>query len=143
MFRQSTKVMGITLNMDKLLVGEVRFTQPCSKTHAGVAYINTINVADEYQNMNIGSSLLHEMNKYLIVNTNAACVKGVLWDDNINPFLSNFFFKNGYSISQPEHIHYDDGENLFDIIPIERELNRRNITTLSNYQHVYPNKRCS
>jgi ribosomal protein S18 acetylase RimI-like enzyme len=129
-FRQSTKVMGITLNMDKTLVGQVRFTQPCSKIHPGVAYINTIDVAKEYQNMKIGSSLLHEMNKYLIVNTKAKCVKGVLWDDNTQPFLSNFFLKNGYIISDPEHIHYDDGENLFDIIPIERELNRQNITTL-------------
>jgi len=121
LFRQSPNVLAISLSVNTTPIGNVRFT-PIGAQYLNTAYINSINVEKEYQNKGIGTTLLTEMNNYLMAHTSAKEITGVLWDDNTDPFLSEFFFKNGYTPSDTQHLFYDDGVATFDIIPIERKL---------------------
>ena len=58
---------------------------------------------------------------YLKNNTSATINKGVLWNDQSNPFL-NDFYKNGYQLDNNNQSYYDDGETIFETIPLEKKL---------------------
>ena len=122
-FLQETKrVVSMILKHNKQQIGSVRFSPPCPITHPSTAFLNNIYVSKEYQNRKIGSGLLKMMDGYLERNTSATHVSGLLWDGQENPFLSDFFKKNGYSIKTDKLIYYDDGETIFETTPLERKL---------------------
>ena len=121
--RETKKVVSLILNNNKKRIGQVRFSPPCPHNYPTTAYIHKIHVVPDYRNKNIGSHLLKHMNLYLKENTNAKKVSGVLWDDTTNPFLSEFFKKNGYTLFNNGQDFYDDGENIIEIIPLELKFN--------------------
>ena len=120
--RETRKVVSLILNNNKQRIGNIRFSPPCPHNYPNTAYINNIYVDPNYRNKNIGSKMLKHMNIYLKENTNAKKINGVLWDDTKNLYLSNFFEKNGYTLSKDQIHFHDDGENMIEIIPVEREL---------------------
>ena len=123
LFHNSKRSMSIILNNNNNQLGHVRFSPPCPITNqTTTAYLNSIYVNKKYQNNNIGSYLLKEMECYLKNNTKTNIIKSVLWNDNTNPFLSEFFHKNGYYFKNNKQSHYDDGEILYEIIPLEKIL---------------------
>lgn len=122
LIRQSPNVLALSLSINTNHIAKVRFTPPPPTLNVNTAYINSIDVKKQYQNRGIGAMLLTQMNNYLMEHTSAKKITGVLWDDNTDPFLSDFFFKNGYFPTESQHLFYDDGIAVFDIIPIERKL---------------------
>lgn len=124
-FLQETKrVVSMILKHNKQQIGVVRFSPPCPRTHPSTAFLNNISVSKEYQNRKIGSGLLKIMDDYLERKTEATHVSGLLWDGRENPFLSEFFKKNGYSIEEDKIMYHDDGENIIEITPLERKLQK-------------------
>jgi len=121
---ESPKVISLILNRNSTRLGRVRFTPPTLTTNTDdtIAYLHHIKVNHFYRNKEIGSFMLNHMNTYLKKNTLAETIKSVLWDDMSNPYLSSFFIKNGYTLNTGEQTIYDDGEKIFEITPIERNL---------------------
>lgn len=120
--RETKKVVSLILNNNKQKIGQLRFSPPCPHNYPSTAYIHKIHVVPDYRNKNIGSKMLKHLNLYLKENTNAEKINGVLWDDTNNPYLSDFFEKNGYTLLKDKIHFHDDGENMIEIIPLEKKL---------------------
>ena len=122
--KESPKIISLIMNKHSTRLAKVRFSPPPTNTNIDdtVAYLHHINVNPFHRNKQLGSLMLREMNTYLKKNTLTETVRGVLWDDTTNPYLSSFFCKNGYTLNLEEQSIYDDGEKIFEITPIERQL---------------------
>ena len=83
-----------------------------------VAYLNYIYVKPVFRNRCLGSRLLRNTEDF-IWNTNVSFINvHVLSNDSNN--LTDFYIKNNYNIiHRIEHAH-DDGENIFDMIHMNK-----------------------
>ena len=122
--KESPKIISLVMNKHSTHLAKVRFSSPSTNTNIDdtVAYLHNINVNPFHRNKQLGSLMLRHMNDYLKENTLTEKVRGVLWDDMTNPYLSSFFCKNGYRFHLEEQSIYDDGEKFFEITPLERDL---------------------
>ena len=122
--QETPKIISLVMNRYSTRLAKVRFSPPTTSTSIDdtIAYLHHINVNPFHRNKQLGSLMLRHMNTYLKENTLAETVRGVLWDDMSNPYLSSFFCKNGYTLNLEEQSIYDDGEKTFEITPLERHL---------------------
>ena len=104
------------------MIGLVRFSLPIN-TLTKTAYLHKIEVAKTHRNHNFGTTLLNNMDHFLLENTSVENISGMLWDDKSNLYLKEFFIKNGYDIKHEDYSTYDTGEQIIDCTPIFKSLN--------------------
>lgn len=124
LLRETRNLMRITLSANKKQIGLVRFSTPkLNSIYPTTAYLHKIEVAESHRNARIGSHLLTQMDDYLKINNPATdLIRGVLWDDQTNGYLHDFFKKNGYHLDFEKEGIFDDGTFIIDTIPIIKEL---------------------
>lgn len=120
-FRERNKVIKIFMNDGVTPIGFVRFSEPCELNN--VAYLHSIQIDKHYRKEGLGTYLLNRC-EYYLKNKKPTPQKicGVLWDNQEDIFVQEFFTKNDYIINHREVGLYDDGECIFDILPIEKKL---------------------
>lgn len=125
-FREQSKVIKLFMNDGVNPVGFVRFSEPCKNNN--VAYLHSIEIAKDYRKQGLGTYLLNRC-EYYLKNKRSIPPKicGVLWDNQNDLFVQDFFTKNDYKINHREVCLYDDGESVFDILPIEKNLKSMDI----------------
>jgi ribosomal protein S18 acetylase RimI-like enzyme len=119
--RESRHLIRLALLENKNRIGLVRFSTPPEPLTKSV-YLNSIEIAKTYRNKNIGSRLLNKMELYLTTNTEVENIMGMLWNDNTNPYLEEFFIKNDYLLKYDERSFYDNGEDIIECVPLFKKL---------------------
>ena len=119
--RESRHLIRLALFENKNRIGMVRFSTPPEPLTKS-AYLNSIEIAKTYRNKNIGSRLLNKMEIYLTTNTEVENIMGMLWNDNTNPYLEEFFIKNDYLLKYDERSFYDNGEDIIECVPLFKKL---------------------
>ena len=120
-FRESKHITKLVMNDGIEPVGYARFSSPAF--HNKTAYLHNIEISKLYRNQGLGTYLLNRCESFLQKkNPNTEKICGVLWDNQEDIFVHDFFTKNNYNINHREVAVYDDGESVFDILPIEKKL---------------------
>ena len=115
-FSKSPKILALNRNYN--IVGNCTFSI-IDKTNA---CINNLYIDPKYRNCENGSKLLQYTEK--ILKTNFSIEKTTLLaHENVNSNLNIFFKKNGYFISDTDYDIYDDGSNIYNLIPMHKHLN--------------------
>lgn len=125
LLRERKNLLRVCLNENNNQIAFMRFSTPDIDTsNSNRAYLHNVEVAKTHRNSRIGSRLLEKMDLYLKINNpEVNKIQGVLWDDHSNPYLHNFFRKNGYELDYNKESVYDDGKRIIDVIPILKNLN--------------------
>ena len=84
-----------------------------------VAYLNYLYVKPVFRNRHIGSSLLKYTEDFLWNNNNVSFINLHVLSDSSN-YLEDFYIKNNYNIINKIDNAYDDGENIFDMIHMNK-----------------------
>jgi len=82
------------------------------------AYLNYLYVQPVFRNRYIGASLLHYTEEFLWNNNVSFINLHVLSTDPT--YLTDFYIKNNYNIIHRTDHAYDDGENIFDMIHMNK-----------------------
>jgi GNAT superfamily N-acetyltransferase len=124
LLRERRNLLRVCLNENNNQIALMRFSTPELDTrNSNTAYLHNVEVAKTHQNSRIGSRLLEKMDLYLKINNpEVNKIKGVLWDDQSNPYLHHFFRKNGYDLEYNLESVYDDGNTIIDVIPLTKNL---------------------
>lgn len=122
LLRERKNIMRFSLIQDKTNVGMVRFSLPITPLTKS-AYLHKIEIDKPYRKQYFGTTLLNKMDNFLLEKTDVENIMGMLWDDESNLYLKNFFIKNGYDVKQNEACTYDNGEKIIDCVPIFKSLN--------------------
>lgn len=122
LLRERKNIMRFSLIQDKTNVGMVRFSLPITPLTKS-AYLHKIEIDKPYRKQYFGTTLLNKMDNFLLEKTDVENIMGMLWDDESNLYLNNFFIKNGYDLKQNEACTYDNGEKIIDCVPIFKSLN--------------------
>lgn len=128
-FRETKKVTRIFMNDGVYAVGSIRFS--FSKKKDKTAYLHNIEIYKSYRNQGFGTYLLNRCESFIEKNyPYTEKISAVLWDNQEDLFVQDFFAKNKYNINHREVCVYDDGESIFDILPMEKKLKSINIIYL-------------
>lgn len=122
LLRERKNIMRFSLIQDKTKVGMVRFSIPITPLTKS-AYLHKIEIDKPYRKQYFGTTLLNKMDNFLLEKTDVENIMGMLWDDESNLYLKNFFIKNRYDVKQNEACTYDNGEKIIDCVPIFKSLN--------------------
>lgn len=122
-FRETSKITKVVLNDGNIPIGYARFSIPQYKERH--AYLQNIEIEKPYRKEGLGTYLLNCC-EYTILkkNPNVAKIKSVLWDNQEDIFVQKFFKSNNYLIKESERCVYDDGESIYDILPIEKNIGK-------------------
>jgi len=86
--------------------------------------INHIIVHEKYRSMGFGSYILFHSEHYLIKKYCISNINVLAWQPH-GGHVSKFYVKNNYRLSTYSNIDtYDDGENIFDIIPLQKSVQK-------------------
>ena len=114
-FSKSPKILLINNNNN--IIGNCTYSI-INKTDA---CINNLYIDPEYRNCDNGSKLLQHtediLKKYHSIE-NAS----LLAHEKVNCSLSNFFKKNGYLVTNTNYERYDDGVNIYNLIPMHKRF---------------------
>ncbi len=114
-FTQSPKILLIKNNN---IIGNCTYSI-INKTDA---CINNLYIDPKYRNCENGSKLLQHTEN--ILKTSYHIEKtSLLAHEKVNCILSNFFKKNGYFVTNTNFDIYDDGINIYNLIPMHKHLN--------------------
>ena len=83
-----------------------------------VAYLNYIYIEPVFRNRSLGSRLLMDTEDFLWNNNVSFINSHVLSNDSYN--LIDFYIKNNYNIIHRTDNAFDDGENIFDMIHMNK-----------------------
>lgn len=119
--RETRNFFRLALLENKTRIGLVKFSTPPEPLTKN-AYLHSIEIAEELRNKNIGSRLLNKMELYLTTNTEVENILGMLWNDNTNPYLEDFFIKNDYLLKYDERSIYDNGEDIIECVPMLKKI---------------------
>ena len=86
------------------------------------ACINNLYIDPKYRNYENGSKLLQHTEDILKKNHSIEKTS-LLAHEKVNCSLSNFFKKNGYFVTNTNYDRYDDGVNIYNLIPMHKHLN--------------------
>ena len=122
--RETRSLIRIALNKNAEQIGLLRFSTPDPRhLNPTIAYLHNVEVTPDHRNSRIGSRLLQKMEMYLKINNpETEQINGVLWDDQTNPYLHQFFNKNGFELDRFNQAIYDDGISLIDVIPLTKKI---------------------
>lgn len=128
-FRETKKVTKIVMNDGVFAIGSIRFSFP--EKQEKTAYLHKIEIFKTYRNQGFGTYLLNRCESFIEKkHPYTEKISAVLWDNQTDPFVQDFFAKNNYKINHREVCLYDDGESMFDILPMEKKLKSSNIIYL-------------
>jgi ribosomal protein S18 acetylase RimI-like enzyme len=119
--RETRNFFRLALLENKNRIGLVKFSTP-PELLTKSAYLHSIEIAEEHRNKNIGSRLLNKMDLYLTTNTEVENIMGMLWNDNTNPYLEEFFIKNDYLLKYDERSFYDNGVDIIECVPMLKKI---------------------
>ena len=114
-FSKSPKILLMTGNSK--VIGNCTYSI-INKTDA---VINNLYIEHEYRNSENGSKLL-QYTESILKNNYSIEKTSLLAHEKVNCSLSNFFKKNGYYVSNTNYDMYDDGLNMFNLIPMHKRL---------------------
>ena len=117
------------MNNGACVVGSIRFSLPEKKEKT--AYLHNIEIYKSYRKQGYGTYLLNRCESFIEKNQpSTEKISAVLWDNQHDIFVQDFFTKNNYNINHREVSIYDDGEFMFDILPMEKKLKSTDIIYL-------------
>ena len=85
-----------------------------------IIIVSNLNVEKKHQRKGIGSYLLKLVEKH---NNNYKIFKLCAWQSYENSYLLNFYKKNGYNHDSYIWDTYDDGDIVYDLIPMIKNIN--------------------
>ncbi len=112
------KIMSLILKKFTNEIGILQFSIPSHTT----VYLHKIEIEESYRNKNNGTNLLKKFDDHVVRNTDALNIRGMLWDDNSNPYLEDFFIKNNYKLDFSKISNYDDGDKIYTCTPIFKKI---------------------
>lgn len=115
-FSKSPKILLLARN--NIVIGNCTYSI-INKTDA---CINNLYIEPEYRNTENGSKLLQYTEK-MLKTTHSIEKTTLLAHEKMNCDLSNFFKKNGYCINNTNFDIYDDGIDIYNLIPMHKHLN--------------------
>ena len=85
-------------------------------------YISNIEVYSKFRNKGYGSMILNKSEFLLNNDYNVNIIKLLAWQKS-NENLVDFYKKNNYQIENNINNIYDDGEDIYDLIPMIKYIN--------------------
>lgn len=111
------------ISLDK--IGSILFSP---NTNNNIGYISNLSVSEKFRKKDYGTILIKNAENILIEKHNINTIKRTAWENTyISGSLLGFFEKNGYCITDIKDIsYYDNGYDIYNIIPMIKEYNHKN-----------------